>query len=169
MADAWVCILMGSDSDAGVMSRAADALDELGVAYELTVASAHRTPERVQDIIRDAEKNGARVFIAGAGAAAHLPGVVASLTSYPVIGVPLEGSALGGFDALLSIAQMPGGIPVATVAVGGAGAKNAGILAAQILAIGDPGLADRLQASRSKMREEVAAKARQVERRTTGR
>jgi phosphoribosylaminoimidazole carboxylase PurE protein len=165
----WVLIVMGSDSDAAVMSKAADALDELGVAYEMTVASAHRTPERLQTIVREGEGNGARVFIAGAGAAAHLPGVVASLTSYPVIGVPLEGSSLLGLDALLAIVQMPGGIPVATVAIGAAGAKNAGILAAQMLSIGDESLRGRMVASRTAMRAAVEKKAASVDRKTTGR
>ncbi|HWS73438.1 MAG TPA: 5-(carboxyamino)imidazole ribonucleotide mutase, partial [Thermoanaerobaculia bacterium] len=120
----WVCIVMGSDSDAAVMSQACDALDELGVPYEMRVASAHRSPERAKEIITNGERDGAAVFIAGAGMAAHLPGVVASFTTRPVIGVPLAGGAMQGFDALLAIVQMPPGIPVATVAVGGA--RNAG-------------------------------------------
>lgn len=165
----WVFIVMGSDSDAAVMSKAADTLDELGIAYEMTVASAHRTPERLRDLVADAEKNGARVFIAGAGAAAHLPGVVASLTTFPVIGVPLEGSSLLGLDALLAIAQMPGGMPVGTMAIGAAGAKNAGLFAAQILAASDEEIARKLVENRESMRGSVLEKAKKVERKTTGR
>src|SRR5436190_13991692 len=142
----WILIIMGSDSDAEVMSQAAAALDDVGVPYEMTVASAHRSPERTQRVIAEAEKNGAAVFIAGAGMAAHLPGVVASLTTRPVIGVPLTGSALQGLDALLAIVQMPPGIPVATVAIGGA--RNAGILAAQMIALADEALANRLKETR---------------------
>src|SRR3954462_5510772 len=110
----WVCIVMGSDSDAAVMSQACEALDELAVPYEMKVASAHRSPERAKEIITNGERDGAVVFIAGAGMAAHLPGVVASFTTRPVIGVPLAGGAMQGFDALLAIVQMPPGIPVAT-------------------------------------------------------
>src|SRR6184192_2916118 len=131
----WVCIIIGSDSDAAVMAQACAALDEAGVPYEMKVASAHRSPERTRQVIIDAERGGAAVFIAGAGMAAHLPGVVASFTTKPVIGVPLSGGALQGLDALLAIVQMPPGIPVATVAVGGA--RNAGILAAQVIATAD--------------------------------
>src|SRR5512132_4228876 len=135
----WVLIVMGSDSDAEVMSQAAAALDEFGVPYEFTVAAAHRSPERAKQIITDSEANGCAVFIAGAGMAAHLPGVVASFTTKPVIGVPLSGSALQGVDALYAIVQMPPGIPVASVAIGGA--RNAGVLAAQIIATADTALA----------------------------
>ena len=155
---------MGSDSDAEVMSQAAAALDEAGVPYEFTVASAHRSPERTHTIVTEAEKNGAAVFIAGAGMAAHLPGVVASLTTKPVIGVPLSGSALQGLDALLAIVQMPPGIPVATVAIGGA--RNAGVLAAQIIATGDASLASRLKEQRVTMAEGVANKSKKVEKST---
>jgi phosphoribosylaminoimidazole carboxylase PurE protein len=160
----WVLIVMGSDSDAEVMSQAAAALDELGVPYEFTVASAHRSPERTHRTVTDSEANGAAVFIAGAGMAAHLPGVIASLTTKPVIGVPLAGSALQGMDALLAIAQMPPGIPVATVAIGGA--RNAGVLAAQILAAADPSLAARLKEQRTSMAEGVAKKSKKVEKST---
>jgi len=155
---------MGSDSDAEVMSQAAAALDEFGVPYEMTVASAHRSPERTKNAIAEAEKNGAAVFIAGAGMAAHLPGVVASLTTKPVIGVPLSGSALQGVDALYAIVQMPPGIPVASVAIGGA--RNAGILAAQMIATGDPALAARLKEKRASMAGSVAEKANKVTRST---
>src|SRR2546423_5264235 len=139
----WVCIILGSDSDAPVMAQACAALDEAGVPYEMKVASAHRSPERTRQVIIDAEREGAAVFIAGAGMAAHLPGVVASFTTKPVIGVPLSGSALQGLDALLAIVQMPPGIPVATVAIGGA--RNAGVLAAPIMAASEPALAPRLK------------------------
>ena len=160
----WICIVMGSDSDAEVMSQACAALDEVGVKYEMKVASAHRTPERTQQVVTDAERDGAQVFIAGAGLAAHLPGVVASLTTKPVIGVPLSGSALQGFDSLLAIVQMPPGIPVATVAIGGA--RNAGILAAQIIATSDAAVAGRLKAMRAAMVDGVVAKSKKVERST---
>jgi 5-(carboxyamino)imidazole ribonucleotide mutase len=151
---------MGSDSDADVMSQAAAALDEAGVPYEMTVASAHRTPERTKQIVTDAEANGAAVCIAGAGMAAHLPGVIASLTTRPVIGVPLSSGALQGVDALYAIVQMPPGIPVASVAIGGA--RNAGILAAQMIATGDPALAARLKEKRAAMADAVVQKAAKV-------
>jgi phosphoribosylaminoimidazole carboxylase PurE protein len=160
----FVCIVMGSDSDAEVMAQACAALDELGVAYEMKVASAHRSPERTKQVVDAAERDGAAVFIAGAGMAAHLPGVVASFTTKPVIGVPLAGSALQGLDALLAIVQMPPGIPVATVAIGGA--RNAAVLATQILAIEDSALATRLKEQRTKMAAAVAEKSKQVERST---
>ena len=155
---------MGSDSDAEVMSQAAAALDEFGVPYEMTVASAHRSPERTKNAVTQAEKNGAAVFIAGAGMAAHLPGVVASFTTKPVIGVPLSGSALQGVDALYAIVQMPPGIPVASVAINGA--RNAGILAAQIIATSDTALSARLLENRAKMAEAVASKSKKVEKST---
>jgi 5-(carboxyamino)imidazole ribonucleotide mutase len=151
---------MGSDSDAEVMSQAAAALDEAGVPYEMTVASAHRTPERTKQIVTDAESNGAAVFIAGAGMAAHLPGVIASLTTRPVIGVPLASGAMQGVDALYAIVQMPPGIPVASVAIGGA--RNAGILAAQMIATGDAALAARLKEKRTAMADAVVQKAAKV-------
>ena len=160
----WVFIVMGSDSDAEVMSQAAAALDELQVPYEMHVASAHRTPERTKQLIEAADREGAAVFIAGAGVAAHLPGVVASFTTKPVIGVPLASGALQGFDALLAIVQMPPGIPVATVAIGGA--RNAGILAAEIIAGADPAVAKRLKDHRHAMAEAVVAKSKKVERST---
>ncbi|HEY2092133.1 MAG TPA: 5-(carboxyamino)imidazole ribonucleotide mutase [Thermoanaerobaculia bacterium] len=151
---------MGSDSDAEVMSQAAAALDEAGVPYEMTVASAHRTPERTKQIVTDAEANGAAVFIAGAGMAAHLPGVIASFTTRPVIGVPLSSGALQGVDALYAIVQMPPGIPVASVAIGGA--RNAGILAAQMIATGDAALAGRLKEKRAAMADAVVQKAAKI-------
>ena len=160
----WVFIVMGSDSDAEVMSQAAAALDEVGIPYDFTVASAHRSPERTKQLVTDAEANGAAVFIAGAGMAAHLPGVVASLTTRPVIGVPLASGALQGVDALYAIVQMPPGIPVATVAIGGA--RNAGVLAAQIIATADTDLARRLREQRASMADGVATKSKKVEKST---
>ena len=160
----WVLIIMGSDSDAEAMSQAAAALDELGVPYEFTVASAHRSPDRAKQIVTDAEANGAAVMIAGAGMAAHLPGVVASLTTRPVIGVPLASGALNGVDALYAIVQMPPGIPVASVAIGGA--RNAGILAAQIIATSDAELAAKMKEQRRSMADAVTAKSKKVEKST---
>jgi phosphoribosylaminoimidazole carboxylase PurE protein len=160
----WVLIIMGSDSDAEVMSQAAAALDEVGIPYEFTVASAHRSPERAKQIITDADANGCAVFIAGAGMAAHLPGVVASFTTRPVIGVPLASGALQGLDSLYAIVQMPPGIPVASMAIGGA--RNAGILAAQIIATSDGELSARLREQRRAMADAVAAKSKKVEKST---
>jgi phosphoribosylaminoimidazole carboxylase PurE protein len=157
---AWVFIVMGSDSDMPVMSEAAAALDELGVPYTITVASAHRTPDRTKQLITEAENEGCAVFIAGAGMAAHLPGVVAAFTTRPVIGVPLASGAMQGTDALHAIVQMPPGIPVATVAIGGA--RNAGILAAQMIATGDIALAARLKEKRAAMADAVVQKAAKV-------
>ena len=139
-----VLILIGSESDREVMSRAVTVLDELGVPAALEVASAHRSPKRVRELVQSAEQADVQVFICGAGMAAHLAGAVAAATNCPVIGVPLAGSAMSGMDALLSTVQMPKGVPVATVAVGEHGATNAGILAAQILALNDAALAKRL-------------------------
>lgn len=155
---------MGSDSDAEVMSQACAALDELGVPYQMSVASAHRSPERTHQIVTEGERDGAVVFIAGAGMAAHLPGVVASLTTRPVIGVPLSGSALQGVDALYAVVQMPPGIPVASVAIGGA--RNAGILAAQIIATSDVAISARLKENRAAMATAVASKSKRVEKST---
>ena len=155
---------MGSDSDAEVMSQACAALDELGVPYQMSVASAHRSPERTHQIVTEGERDGAVVFIAGAGMAAHLPGVVASLTTRPVIGVPLSGSALQGLDALYAVVQMPPGIPVASVAIGGA--RNAGILAAQIIATSDVEISARLKENRAAMATAVASKSKRVEKST---
>jgi 5-(carboxyamino)imidazole ribonucleotide mutase len=143
-AAAPVAIIMGSRSDWPVLQRAAEMLDELGVAYEAKVVSAHRTPGRMYDFAQGAKAAGVRVIIAGAGGAAHLPGMTASLTDLPVLGVPIESKALKGMDSLLSIVQMPAGIPVGTLAIGEAGAKNAGLLAARILALGDEALAQRV-------------------------
>jgi len=141
-----VAIIMGSRSDWPTMKHAADALDRLGVAWDAQVISAHRTPARLYDFATTARAAGFKVIIAGAGGAAHLPGMAASMTPLPVLGVPVESRVLKGLDSLLSIVQMPGGVPVATLAIGEAGAKNAGILAAQILALSDVNLAGRLEA-----------------------
>jgi phosphoribosylaminoimidazole carboxylase PurE protein len=141
-----VLILIGSESDREIMNRTAGVLGELEVACRLEVASAHRSPRRVRELVETAEKAGVCVFVCGAGMAAHLAGAVAAITTRPVIGVPLAGSALLGLDSLLSTVQMPKGVPVATVAIGEHGAVNAGILAAQILALSDDDLAGRLQA-----------------------
>ena len=151
-----VGIIMGSDSDLSVMSAAAKILDQLQVSYEMTIISAHRTPDRFMDYVRSAKERGIKVIIAGAGGAAHLPGMAAALTVLPVIGVPIMTKALGGVDSLYSMVQMPSGIPVATVAIGGG--KNAGILAAKILAGSDPALLEKLKAYSERMKEEVEAK-----------
>ena len=150
-----VLILMGSDSDAPVMQGAVDVLKDFGISNEMTVASAHRSPERVMRLVRDAPARGVRVFIVGAGAAAHLAGVVAAHSTLPVIGVPIDSSALKGLDALLSTVQMPPGVPVATVSIGKPGATNAGVLAAQILAVGDQALARRLDEYKKQLAEKV--------------
>ena len=151
-----VAIIMGSQSDWATMKVAADILDELKVPYEAKIVSAHRTPKRLYDFALGAEKAGLKVIIAGAGGAAHLPGMTASMTALPVLGVPVKSKALDGMDALLSIAQMPKGIPVGTLAIGEAGAGNAGLLASQILALSDPALGKRLVAWRAKQTNSVA-------------
>lgn len=150
-----VAIIMGSRSDWPTMKLAADKLDQLGVAWEAKVVSAHRTPQRLFDFATTAKAKGYKVIIAGAGGAAHLPGMAASMTDLPVLGVPVQSKALKGMDSLLSIAQMPGGVPVATLAIGEAGATNAGILAVQILALSDEALAGRLSAFRAAQTESV--------------
>jgi 5-(carboxyamino)imidazole ribonucleotide mutase len=151
-----VAIIMGSRSDWPTLKAAAEQLDALGVAYEAKVVSAHRTPDRLYAFAKGAKAAGFKVIIAGAGGAAHLPGMTASMTELPVLGVPVESKLQNGLDSLLSIVQMPGGIPVGTLAVGAAGAKNAGILAAQILALSDPALAERVSAQRARQTESVA-------------
>ncbi len=156
-----VGIIMGSDSDLPVMQEAAKILDEFGVKYELTVVSAHRTPEKMYNYAKEAKSRGIEVIIAGAGGAAHLPGMVAALTSLPVIGVPVKSSNLNGLDSLLSIVQMPGGIPVATVAINGA--KNAGLLAARIVANKYKEISDKLEIYIDKMEQEVEEKAIKLE------
>ncbi len=157
-----VAILMGSDSDLPVMAEAARQLEALDVPYELTVTSAHRTPERTAEIVRGAPARGVRVFVVGAGSAAHLAGVVAAHTTLPVLGVPLASSDLQGLDALLSTVQMPAGIPVGTLAIGKAGAANAAILAAEILALSDEALAGRLAAARRDMAAKVEARSEEA-------
>jgi phosphoribosylamine--glycine ligase len=162
MSEISVLVLMGSDSDAPVMQGTIEILRELQVPCEMTVASAHRSPERVMRLVREAPARGVRVFVIGAGAAAHLAGVVAAHTSLPVIGVPIDSSALKGLDALLSTVQMPPGVPVATVSIGKPGATNAGVLAAQILALGDSALAGRLDRYKKKLAEKVEAAAARI-------
>ena len=154
-----VAIVMGSRSDWATMEHAAKALDALGVPYEAEVVSAHRTPEKMFSFAREAKARGLRVIIAGAGGAAHLPGMIAALTPLPVLGVPVESKALHGLDSLLSIVQMPGGVPTATFAIGSAGAKNAGLFAAEILALNDAALATRLDAFREQQTAGVLAEA----------
>lgn len=151
-----VAIIMGSQSDWPTMRHAAETLDELGIAHEALIVSAHRTPERLYEFSRTARAKGFKVIIAGAGGAAHLPGMTASMTTLPVFGVPVETKALGGQDSLLSIVQMPAGIPVGTLAIGRAGAVNGALLAAAVLALGDPALADRLDAWRAARTQAVA-------------
>jgi phosphoribosylaminoimidazole carboxylase PurE protein len=150
-----VLILMGSASDLTTLQAAADVLGEFGVSYDLTVASAHRTPDRVRRLVNEAVTRGVQVFITGAGAAAHLAGFVAAHTVLPVIGVPIDSSALNGLDALLSTVQMPAGVPVATVSIGKAGATNAGILAVQMLALQDRALARKLSEHKKKLADAV--------------
>jgi len=157
-----VLILMGSDSDAEIMSAAGAALTEFGLTWEMTVASAHRSPARVMRLIDEAPARGVKVFIVGAGAAAHLAGVVAAHTTMPVIGVPIDSSALKGMDALLSTVQMPPGVPVATVAIGKPGATNAGVLAAQMIALGQPALAAKLVDYKKKLADRVEAAAEKL-------
>jgi len=151
-----VAIVMGSQSDWQTMQRAAEVLDELGVAYEARIVSAHRTPERLYKFGRGAAGEGFKVIVAGAGGAAHLPGMLSSLTHLPVLGVPVESKALKGMDSLLSIVQMPAGVPTGTLAIGEAGATNAGILAASIMALADEALSQRLQAWRAARTEAVS-------------
>lgn len=158
MSKPFVAVLMGSDSDLPTMQATVEVLERLAVPYEVKITSAHRTPEATHRYVKDADQRGCHVFVAAAGLAAHLAGAVSALTLKPVIGVPMQGGPLNGFDALLSTVQMPGGIPVATVAIGKAGAKNAGYLAAQIVALSDRELAVRLQADRQANTDEVLAK-----------
>ena len=161
-----VAIVMGSDSDYGVMRQAADALDEVGVTWEMRVLSAHRTPDETIEYARSARSRGVQVIIAGAGGAAHLPGVIAAVTRLPVIGVPIALSKLDGLDSLLSIVQMPKGIPVATVSVDGA--RNAGLLATRILALGDPELAARVEKAAEEMAAEVREKDARLQAKLAG-
>ncbi len=158
--DVQVGIIMGSQSDWPTLREAAAVLDELGVTHEARIVSAHRTPDRLWDYGRGAVARGLRVIIAGAGGAAHLPGMVASKTRLPVIGVPVQTRALGGVDSLYSIVQMPRGFPVGTMAIGAAGAANAGLMAAQILALGDPALAERLERWRADLTASIPEEPR---------
>ena len=155
-----VAIIMGSQSDWATMRHAGETLDALGVAYDARIVSAHRTPDRLVAFAKGARDEGFRVVIAGAGGAAHLPGMTAAMTPLPVFGVPVESKALSGQDSLLSIVQMPAGIPVGTLAIGRAGAVNAALLAAAVLALSDPGLAERLDAWRARQSESVAERPR---------
>jgi 5-(carboxyamino)imidazole ribonucleotide mutase len=163
-----VLILMGSDSDWPVMSEAHQALAELGIAVEAHVSSAHRTPERTAALAREAAARGVKVIICGAGAAAHLAGVVAAESELPVLGVPLAASDLQGLDALLATVQMPGGVPVGTLALGKAGARNAGLLAARIIALADPALAEKVRAQRARMARDVEAKDQALQQKLRG-
>jgi len=155
-----VLIVMGSDSDMDVMKKAVKLLKELGITYDLVIASAHRTPGRTTQLAVNAEKNGIEVIIAGAGMAAHLAGVLAAHTIVPVIGVPIDSSPLHGIDSLLSTVQMPPGVPVATMSIGKAGAKNAAIFSAQIIGLKDPKVAKKLRAFKKKMAEDVEKKSK---------
>jgi len=162
MSKALVSIVMGSDSDLDIMREAAAALEGFGIGYEIDVTSAHRSPERTAEYARKAASRGIRVIIAGAGGAAHLAGVIAAHTSLPVIGVPIPSTALNGLDSLLATVQMPAGIPVATVAIGKPGATNAGILAAQILALSNASLANKLSGYKEKLANSVEEKSRKL-------
>ncbi len=158
--DLKVGIVMGSDSDLEIMAEAAKVLEEFGVSYEITVASAHRSPKIVHDYVANTKKCGIKVIIAGAGGAAHLAGVIASLTTLPIIGVPIKSKTLDGLDSLLSTAQMPPGVPVATVGINAG--KNAGILALQILAVSDRNLEEKMNAYKKKMSEEIKIKGEKL-------
>jgi phosphoribosylaminoimidazole carboxylase PurE protein len=161
--DVLVSVLMGSDSDLPIMKEALETLKKFDIPYELFLTSAHRTPERTTNFARKAEERGVKVLIVGAGAAAHLAGVIASQTRLPVIGVPIDATSIGGLDALLSTVQMPGGIPVATMAIGKAGARNAALMAARILALGDAPLRKKLQQHAEQMAREVEEKHKKLE------
>jgi len=162
MSKAIVSIVMGSDSDLEIMREAAKALEDFGIGYEIDVTSAHRSPERTAEFARKAADRGIRVIIAGAGGAAHLAGVIAAHTTLPVIGVPIPSTALNGLDSLLATVQMPAGIPVATVAIGKAGATNAGILAAQILGLSSAGIDKKLTAHKENLANSVEEKSRKL-------
>lgn len=168
MTKPFVAVLMGSDSDLPTMQTTLDTLGALGVAWEVKITSAHRTPLITMEYVKSAEEGGCRVFIAAAGLAAHLAGTVAAHTTCPVIGVPMEGGPLNGFDALLSTVQMPGGIPVACVAIGKAGARNAAYLAAQILALNDPTLAQKLKDERAANAAQILAKDQALQEKLKG-
>src|SRR5579864_2190734 len=158
-----VSIVMGSDSDLEIMQECAKALDGFGIAYEIDVTSAHRSPARTSKYAREAEGRGIKVIVAGAGGAAHLAGVIAAESTLPVIGVPIPSTSLQGLDSLLAIVQMPAGIPVATVAIGKPGTTNAGILAAQILALGDAEIAEKMRAHKEKLARSVDEKSHKLQ------
>ncbi len=163
MSKPFVAVLMGSDSDLPTMQSTLEVLKTLGIRYEVKITSAHRTPEATHTYVKDAEARGCGVFVAAAGLAAHLAGAVSAITVRPVIGVPMDAGPLQGMDALLSTVQMPGGIPVASVAIGKAGAKNAGYLAAQILGVSDPELAQRLRDERKANAEKIIARDAEIQ------
>ena len=163
MSKPQVAIIMGSDSDLEIMNEAAKALDDFGIPYEIDVSSAHRSPARTSEFSRNAESRGIKVIIAGAGGAAHLAGVIAAESTLPVIAVPIASTPLNGLDSLLAMVQMPAGIPVATVAIGKAGATNAGILAAQIIATADPEVMKRIHAHKEKLAKGVEAKSKKLQ------
>ena len=163
MSKPQVAIVMGSDSDLEVMNEAAKTLDDFGIPYEIDIASAHRSPARTSELSRNAEARGIKIIIAGAGGAAHLAGVIAAETTLPVIAVPIASTPLNGLDSLLAMVQMPAGIPVATVAIGKAGATNAGILAAQIIATSDPDVMKKLYAHKEKLAKGVEAKSKKLQ------
>src|SRR5436305_15296446 len=163
MSKVLVSNVMGSDSDLEIMREAGKALDEFGIAYEMDVTSAHRSPDRTAEYARQAAGRGIKVIIAGAGGAAHLAGVIAAETTLPVIGVPIPSTPLNGMDSLLAIVQMPAGIPVATVAIGKAGATNAGILAAQMIGLSDPAIAEKLKQHKKKLADGVEEKSRKLQ------
>jgi len=162
MSNPLVSVVMGSDSDLEIMNETVKALEQLGIAHEVDILSAHRSPRRTSEFARGAAGRGIKVIIAGAGGAAHLAGVIAAETTLPVIGVPIPSTPLNGLDSLLAIVQMPAGIPVATVAIGKAGASNAGILAAQMIALVDPALSRKLEEHKRKLAESVEAKSRKL-------
>jgi len=162
MSKPLVSIVMGSDSDLEIMKEAGKSLDDFGIAYEIDVTSAHRSPDRTAEYAKNAAERGIRVIIAGAGGAAHLAGVIAAHTTLPVIGVPIAATSLNGFDSLLAIVQMPAGIPVATVAIGKPGATNAGILAAQMLGLSDAGVAKKLAGHKEKLARGVDEKSKKL-------
>jgi 5-(carboxyamino)imidazole ribonucleotide mutase len=163
MSKPQVAIIMGSDSDLEIMNEAAKALDDFGIEYEIDVSSAHRSPARTSEFSRNAESRGIKVIIAGAGGAAHLAGVIAAESTLPVIAVPIASTPLNGLDSLLAMVQMPAGIPVATVAIGKAGATNAGILAAQIIATADPQTMKKMHAHKEKLAKGVEAKSKKLQ------
>jgi 5-(carboxyamino)imidazole ribonucleotide mutase len=167
MAAPWVALVMGSDSDLPTVTEACKVLQSFGVAFEARVLSAHRCPEDLVAYIEQAEQRGVRVFIAAAGGAAHLAGVVAAHTTLPVIGIPIQTSALNGLDSLLSMVQMPGGVPVATMAIGNAGARNAGLFAVQMLALSDAVLAEKLKQHRAEQVEQVRQRDQRVQKEMT--